>query len=62
MDEITKTGRMPLKDDEPVYVVVCYRCKDAFRTNDREEKLCGDCLDYEWTMNSEWDNNQGEDY
>lgn len=43
MDEIVKYGNLPLKEDRPIYVVVCDSCKDAFRTNDRREYVCAEC-------------------
>jgi len=52
MDEITKTGTFPINENKPVYVKVCSTCKEAFRTNDREENTCADCTntqaEYEW--------------
>ena len=32
-----------LNDDKPVFVKVCAKCKDAFRTNSREEHFCYEC-------------------
>jgi uncharacterized Zn ribbon protein len=51
-----------LREDQPVWVRCCARCRAAFRTNAREQAYCDECQDEMCAMEAEEAEAMGVDW